>query len=171
MVATSRFNAHDKGYNTTDYFSNQLNEWTGYAYHTQDETRTDNLELTSKYDLNVGKHRMNALVGNSYQYYTYERFYANNYNFPTDFYQWHNLGLGQALKDGKAGMGSDKNENTLIGFFARVSYAFDNKYNLLVSVRQEGSSKFGDNNNGVLSLLHLWDGPSVMKDLWRVLPG
>ena len=43
-------------------------------------------------------------------------------------------------------MGSDKNENTLIGFFARVSYAFDNKYNLLVSVRQEGSSKFGDNN-------------------------
>ena len=146
MVATSRFNAHDKGYNTTDYFSNQLNEWTGYAYHTQDETRTDNLELTSKYDLNVGKHRMNALVGYSYQYYTYERFYANNYNFPTDFYQWHNLGLGQALKDGKAGMGSDKNENTLIGFFARVSYAFDNKYNLLVSVRQEGSSKFGDNN-------------------------
>ena len=85
-------------------------------------------------------------MGNSYQYYTYERFYANNYNFPTDFYQWHNLGLGQALKDGKAGMGSDKNENTLIGFFARVSYAFDNKYNLLVSVRQEGSSKFGDNN-------------------------
>lgn len=66
MVATSRFNAHDKGYNTTDYFSNQLNEWTGYAYHTQDETRTDNLELTSKYDLNVGKHRMNALVGYNY---------------------------------------------------------------------------------------------------------
>lgn len=62
MVATSRFNAHDKGYNTTDYFSNQLNEWTGYAYHTQDETRTDNLELTSKYDLNVGKHR-NECVG------------------------------------------------------------------------------------------------------------
>ena len=55
-------------------------------------------ELTSKYDLNVGKHRMNALVGYSYQYYTYERFYANNYNFPTDFYQWHNLGLGQALR-------------------------------------------------------------------------
>ena len=47
MVATSRFNAHDKGYNTTDYFSNQLNEWTGYAVNAIhkvvgiDDTRTD----------------------------------------------------------------------------------------------------------------------------------
>ena len=121
---------------------------------------------------NVGKHRMNALVGYSYQYYAYERFMPITIISPTDFYQWHNLGLGQALKDGKAGMGSDKNENTLIGFFARVSYAFDNKYNLLVSVRQEGGRPSSATiTNGVLSLLHLWDGPSVMKDLWRALPG
>lgn len=89
---------------------------------------------------------MNAMVGYSYQYYKWERNYANNYNFPTDFFQWYNLGIGQALKEGKAGMGSEANENTLIGFFARVSYAYDNRYNLLVSVRREGSSKFGDNN-------------------------
>ena len=146
MLATSRFKAHDEGYNTATYFSNQLNDWNGYAYHTNDETRTDNLEITSKYDLNIGKHRMNALVGYSYQYYTYNRNYANNYNFPTEFFTYNNLGIGQALKEGKAGMGSDRNENTLIGFFARVSYAYDNRYNLLVSVRREGSSKFGDNH-------------------------
>ena len=146
MLATSRLRAHDEGYNTATYFSNQLNDWNGYAYHTNDETRTDNLEITSKYDLNIGKHRMNALVGYSYQYYTYNRNYANNYNFPTEFFTYNNLGIGQALKEGKAGMGSDRNENTLIGFFARVSYAYDNRYNLLVSVRREGSSKFGDNH-------------------------
>lgn len=146
MLATSRFGAHDKGYNTSDYYGNQLNQWTGYAYHTNDESYQNNLEITSKYDLNVGKHRMNAMVGYSYQYYKRERNYANNYNFPTDFFQWYNLGIGQALKEGKAGMGSEANENTLIGFFARVSYAYDNRYNLLVSVRREGSSKFGDNN-------------------------
>lgn len=146
MLATSRFKAHDQGYNTFDYFSNQLSEWNGYAYHTNDETRTDNLEITSKYDLNIGKHRMNALVGYSYQYYTYNRNYANNHDFPSEFFTYNNLGLGQALLDGRAGMGSDKNENTLIGFFARVSYAYDNRYNLLVSVRREGSSKFGDNH-------------------------
>lgn len=146
MLATSRFGAHDEGYNTSDYYGNQLNQWTGYAYHTNSESFQNNLELTSKYDLNVGKHRMNAMVGYSYQYYKYEQNYANNYNFPTDFFQWNNLGIGQALKEGKAGMGSSASENTLIGFFARVSYAYDNRYNLLVSVRREGSSKFGDNN-------------------------
>lgn len=146
MLATSRFGAHDKGYNTSEYYGNQLNDWTGYAYHTNDESYQNNLEITSKYDLNVGKHRMNAMVGYSYQYYKWERNYANNYNFPTDFFQWYNLGIGQALKEGKAGMGSSASENTLIGFFARVSYAYDNRYNLLVSVRREGSSKFGDNN-------------------------
>lgn len=146
MLATSRFGAHDKGYNTSDYYGNQLNQWTGYAYHTNSESFQNNLELTSKYDLNVGKHRMNAMVGYSYQYYKYEQNYANNYNFPTDFFQWNNWGIGQALKEGKAGMGSSASENTLIGFFARVSYAYDNRYNLLVSVRREGSSKFGDNN-------------------------
>ena len=146
MLATSRFHAHDEGYNTAAYYSNQLNNWNGYAYHTNDETRTDNLEITSKYDLNINKHRMNALVGYSYQYYTYNRNYANNYDFPSEFFTYNNLGIGQALKEGKAGMGSEKNENTLIGFFARVSYAYDNRYNILVSVRREGSSKFGENN-------------------------
>ncbi|GAE85919.1 TonB-dependent receptor [Bacteroides reticulotermitis JCM 10512] len=43
-------------------------------------------------------------------------------------------------------MGSYKNDNKLIGFFGRVSYGYANKYNALVSVRQEGSSKFGENN-------------------------
>lgn len=110
MLATSRFGAHDKGYNTSDYYGNQLNQWTGYAYHTNSESFQNNLELTSKYDLNVGKHRMNAMVGYSYQYYKYEQNYANNYNFPTDFFQWNNLGIGQALKEGKAGMGSSASE-------------------------------------------------------------
>lgn len=91
MLATSRFGAHDKGYNTSEYYGNQLNDWTGYAYHTNDESYQNNLEITSKYDLNVGKHRMNAMVGYSYQYYKWERNYANNYNFPTDFFQWYNL--------------------------------------------------------------------------------
>lgn len=31
------------------------------------------------------KHRMNALVGYSYQYYKYERNYSSNYDFPNDF--------------------------------------------------------------------------------------
>lgn len=146
LLATARYNRHDEYYTTPNYYGNLLSEYNGYAAHTNDESRTDNLEITSKYDLNVGKHRMNALVGYSYQYYTYNRNYATNFDFPTTFFTYNNLGSGTALKEGRAGMGSDRNENTLIGFFGRVSYAYDNRYNILVSVRREGSSKFGENN-------------------------
>ncbi len=43
-------------------------------------------------------------------------------------------------------MGSYKNDSKLIGFFGRVSYGYADRYNLLVSLRREGSSKFGENN-------------------------
>ena len=136
---------HNRGYYTSEYFSQKSENHTGYAYHSQNEYTTDNLEVTSKYNHTWNKHRFDALVGYNYQYNVNEGFGANNYDYPTDFYLWNNLGLGTALKDGKAGMSSYKNDNTLIGFFGRVSYGYDNKYNVLLSVRREGSSKFGAN--------------------------
>lgn len=146
MLATNRFVSHDRTYYSSKYWECQLNGYNGAAYHTSNESRTDNLEVTTRYDLHVGKHRADALLGYSYQYYTWEKFAANNKNFPTDFFQWNNLAAGSFLKDGKAGMESNKSENTLIGFFGRISYAYDNRYNLLVSIRREGSSKFGNDN-------------------------
>lgn len=56
------------------------------------------------------------------------------------------MGLGAYLKDGKAGMGSYKNDSKLIGFFGRISYGFADKYNILASIRREGSSRFGANH-------------------------
>ena len=99
MLATSRFGAHDKGYNTSEYYGSELGGYNGYAYHTNDDTRTDNLEITSKYDFTKGKHRMNALVGYSYQYYKYERNYSSNYDFPNDFFLWNNMASGTYLKE------------------------------------------------------------------------
>lgn len=43
-------------------------------------------------------------------------------------------------------MDSFKNDNTLIAFFGRVNYAFNNKYLLQFILRHEGSSRFGANN-------------------------
>ena len=43
-------------------------------------------------------------------------------------------------------MSSYRGESKLIGFFGRISYGYDNRYNVLVSVRHEGSSKFGANH-------------------------
>lgn len=37
MLSTSRFDSHDKGFNTSDYYGNKLSQYKGYAYHTNDE--------------------------------------------------------------------------------------------------------------------------------------
>ena len=39
-----------------------------------------------------------------------------------------------------------QNDNTLVAFFGRVNYSFDNKYYLQAIVRHEGSSRFGANH-------------------------
>ena len=146
MVGRVTSMSHNRNFQTTEYYGQEMYNYTGTASHSQGESQTDNLELTSKYNHTWDKHRFDALVGYSYQYNVNEGFNAWNRNFPTDFFEYNNLGSGNYLKDGKAGMGSYKDDNTLIGFFGRVSYGYDNKYNVLVSVRREGSSKFGANN-------------------------
>jgi len=146
MLATRRSNAHDKGYYTSEYYSQKMENHTGYAYQSESNSRTDNLEVTSKYNLQTNEHRLEALAGYSYQYNINEGFNANNYDFQNDFFLYNNIGIGSALKNGKAGMGSYKNDNKLIGFFGRISYGYANKYNALVSIRREGSSKFGENH-------------------------
>jgi TonB-dependent starch-binding outer membrane protein SusC len=146
MLGRNTLNTHDKGYYTSNFYGQKVNNQTGSAYQSQTEENSDNLEITSKYNAKLNNQRLEALVGYSYQYNEFEGFNANNYNYQTDFFLYNNLGVGSALKDGKAGMGSYKNDNKLIGFFGRVSYGYANKYNALISVRREGSSKFGENN-------------------------
>lgn len=138
-----------QSYTTSKHHSLLLQEnYNGSASKSESSTRSDNVELTSKYDLNIDSHRVSALVGYSYLYNVYDGFSASNGNFPTEAYLYNNLGQGTLLKekDRHAGMGSSKSDDKLIGFFGRVSYGYDNRYNALISVRREGSSRFGKNH-------------------------
>jgi outer membrane cobalamin receptor len=67
---------------------------------------------------------------------------------------------GDALTRGEATMNSSKSENTLIAFFARGSFNFDDKYLLMASLRHEGSSKFGAN--------HKWGTFPAVSAGWRI---
>ena len=146
LLSTNRESYHDQTYYTSEYYSQSSENHTGYASQAYDDYQQDNLEITSSYTHNWGSHRFNAMIGYSFQKDTYSGFSAYNYDFPNDFYQYNNLSLGTAINDGLAGMDSYKNSSKLIGFFGRISYGFADKYNVLVSIRREGSSKFGDNN-------------------------
>ncbi|MCD7850275.1 MAG: SusC/RagA family TonB-linked outer membrane protein [Parabacteroides sp.] len=146
MMAAKRSNGNYSSYTTSDYYSAYTTGYSGSAYKSFWSSEQDYLEATSSYDFLADKHRFSALAGYSYSYELYDGFSASNSDFPTDLYSYNNIGVGSLLKDGKAGMSSYKNDNKLIGFFGRVSYGYDNRYNVLVSVRREGSSKFGDNH-------------------------
>ena len=136
----------------TDLFRNEYDYqninygYTGQGTLSHSNSTQDLLELTSKYSLNVDKHRLEVLAGYSYQYDDYKYFSAYNRDFPTYFFGTNNMSTGRALKEGNASISSTRNDSKLIGFFGRISYGYDNRYNILASFRREGSSKFGENN-------------------------
>lgn len=149
MVSMRENISRGQTYYTSKYYSYAQQDVNGYASKSESSSRSDNLELTSRYDFSIDKHRMDVLVGYSYLYTVNDGFSAGNGDFPTEAYLYNNLGQGAFLTNEDAphaSMGSSKDDNKLIGFFGRVSYGYDDRYNLLVSVRREGSSKFGENN-------------------------
>lgn len=148
MLARDESNSQGQNYNTAKYYSNVISGVNGWASKSSNNGRSDNLEATTQYDLTVGKHRANFLAGYSYLYNVYDGFSEGNGNFPTEYYKYNKIESGTYLtdKDHHASMSSYKNDNKLIGFFGRVSYAYGDRYNALVSIRREGSSKFGENH-------------------------
>ena len=122
--------------------------WNGAANKSEGNSVSKNLELTTRYDAQWGEHRFNSIVGYSYLFKENDGFNAGNQDFSTTAFLWNNLGNGTFIndKDHHAWMGSYKNDSKLVGFFGRISYGYADKYNALVSIRHEGSSKFGANH-------------------------
>jgi TonB-linked SusC/RagA family outer membrane protein len=146
MVSNNLFNANFSSYATSKYYTSITTGIPGNAYKSFNAGKQKVLELTTSYDLTAGDHSASIMAGYSYNYWVYSGFDAGNRNFSTDSYLYNNMFVGGHLKDGDAYIGSYKNDALLIAFFGRLQYAFRNKYNLMASVRQEGSSKFGDNH-------------------------
>jgi len=87
-------------------------------------------------------HRVTLLGGYTYQKNTNESLDASSFGFPSDIFQYYNLGLGSSVQT----PGSGQSEWTLISYLGRVNYSLYNKYLLTASVRADGDSKFGKNN-------------------------
>lgn len=133
---------------TFNHKSSVVNSRTGYASRTTSLYQDNLLEFTTDYTRSFDRHRFTVLGGYSYQDVTTEGFGANNSNFPTDLYSYNRLEAGDALllqNSSAYGMNSYKSNAKLIGFFGRINYSFSEKYLAMVSLRHEGSSKFGEN--------------------------
>ncbi|WP_268224904.1 SusC/RagA family TonB-linked outer membrane protein [Sinomicrobium oceani] len=137
---------------TEDWDQRENSEYQGMAYASKFNylNWAKTFESTINFNREFGEgHRIGALAGYSYQYETTENFYVNNNGFTTDgFLDW-NLGSGSAINNTqlpRPGMGSFKEDNTLIAFFGRVNYSFKERYFAQFILRREGSSRFGKNH-------------------------
>ena len=128
-------------YETKQHISNIRDGRNGYASTGSSSTMTKLVELTAQYHQSFGNHSVQALAGYSYQAGNYNQQYERNYNFPTDRFSWHNIGVGQALKEGKATEYSYWLDTNLIGFFGRVNYNYKNRYLFMASLRHEAASQ------------------------------
>lgn len=106
------------------------------------------MELTAQYSKEIGVHKFSVLGGYSYNETDFEELWIDNYGFQDDYFGgWHNIGIGSALKDGKANIGSKKTPTNLIGFFGRATYSFKNRYLLMGALRYEGASQLWGTDN------------------------
>ncbi len=85
---------------------------------------------------------LTALLGVSWQQSNNSFVNAESRNFPTDFFEYNNLGAGTE----NIGVASNAQREALNSYFGRINYNLYGKYLFTVTGRADGSSKFGDNN-------------------------
>ncbi|HLF36204.1 MAG TPA: SusC/RagA family TonB-linked outer membrane protein [Cyclobacteriaceae bacterium] len=103
-------------------------------------------ETTVRWTGDIGAANLNVLGGYSYQDFINEGFHAYGGIFITDAFGFNNLGAARQFPQGLGDIDSYKDRAKLIAFFGRVNLNVNETYFLSASVRQEGSSKFGENN-------------------------
>lgn len=88
-----------------------------------------------------GKHKLNALIGQEVVYFQSESNNLSLIKFP-----FPNFGLDDISTATVSDKSTDRSSNTLMSYFGRVNYNYDDRYLLTATIRRDGSSKFGPNN-------------------------
>lgn len=139
----------NRGYSETQNHISALrdhkNGWSSVGSYTEMEKL---MELTAQYNKTINDHKFSILGGYSYNETDYEEMWFDNYGFQDDYFGgWHNIGIGSALKEGKATAGSKKTSTNLIGFFGRATYSWKERYLFMAALRYEGASQLWGTDN------------------------
>lgn len=115
----------------------------GYGRISNSNFESKLLEATIAYNKGFGKHNLNAILGYSFQEdMTWGA--SQQAKKPSSNLLGIN-NMSQFIIVNPGDVSSYKQSNRLISFFGRVVYNFDSRYYLTVTLRRDGSSKFGDN--------------------------
>lgn len=137
--AISRNNVQSHGFYPT--FADQAN--LNQAGQANENTNSYKGNIHISYDKTFGKSTLSLLGGYEYNDYFYDNFVATGKQYITPQQLDNNLGAGVQTYDN---INSYKEEYLLISFFARANYNYDNRFYATATIRQDGSSKFGTNN-------------------------
>lgn len=122
--------------------------WKGYAGRANVNYQkwwTNRLEWLVNYTLTMDKHQLKAVLGYSWERSKWEQSGNENMGFVYDSMGWYGIGNGTYLSEGKANLWGGSSESTLIGFFGRLNYNYNDMLYASASMRREGSTKFGVN--------------------------
>ncbi|PKA97501.1 TonB-linked SusC/RagA family outer membrane protein [Flavobacteriaceae bacterium MAR_2009_75] len=94
------------------------------------------------YTQDFDKHRVNAMLGLSWQERQYESSNIYARGFSDDFFKYNNIGSASNPNAPE----SATEEWALNSYFVRAGYTFDDKYLITLTARADGSSRFGKDN-------------------------
>lgn len=115
----------------------------GFASRSYGNFETKLFEATAKYNKEYLKHSLNLLAGYSWQEDMGDGFSANGRQMLSDFVKADNLGFANDVLP--QDISSWRNRSRLISFIGRMVYNYDSRYFLTATIRRDGSSRFGNN--------------------------
>ena len=102
------------------------------------------MEWILDYERAYGDHKVQGLVGYSWEENMTTNFMARNRSFLINDLSFHNLEAGMGLTNGD--VTSNASSFKLISMFGRAHYGFMDRYMITATLRRDGSSKFGVNH-------------------------
>ncbi|MEI6950719.1 TonB-dependent receptor [Paraflavisolibacter sp. H34] len=134
-----------------DYYKRNLRKKYQSGYLQNDVNRLDigesrsvkqNWSNTLNYVLNRGRHRADLLAGTEYFNQFETNFWASREGFDIEDPAYTYMDAGTSKKDN----GGGANEYSLFSYFGKANYSYDGRYLASVTLRRDGSSRFGRNN-------------------------
>ncbi|MEV4881550.1 TonB-dependent receptor [Chitinophaga ginsengisegetis] len=124
------------------YTSGFLSDPSNFSQTSQDYNGNWVWQNTLTYNVALQKHRFDFLLGEEQIKYMAQNFYASRQGYALENIDYAYLNAGSSNKD-NGGTGSGY---TLLSYFGKANYSYDNKYLASVTLRRDGSSRFGKEN-------------------------
>lgn len=124
---------YENGYKSSDVSAVSLTQehWTRWMWN-----------ALATYNFEKEKHRGDAMIGVELNNEDYTSFtaYKEGFSILTPDYMWPDAGTGDSQTYGNG------DGYSLVSYFGKVNYSYDNKYLVSLTLRNDGSSRFGINN-------------------------